>query len=323
MLNNLFASVVAGLLIGLITGLAELYLFQRFFKRLSFLVLFLAKLLLYLASIMIIGVLTLFFYYMFQYDIDVLEAFDKTTALFVSASFYQLLLLGTYSSIFLNLILILKDNIGHSNFFPIITGKYHKPKEEDRIFLFLDLKSSTQMAETLGHHSYSELLQDCFNDLSNLIIKYCGNLYQFVGDEAVITWKGKRTSNYINSVGLFLAYKHLFRDKSTYYIDKYGLVPEFKGAINSGKVMVAEVGGRVKSEIAYHGDVLNTSARMLELCKTYNKNLLCSEIFYNTLQDLSPQIQTDFVDEVHLRGKNKAVFIFSIAETQDKVLFMC
>jgi len=59
MLNNLFASVVAGLLIGLITGLAELYLFQRFFKRLSFLVLFLAKLLLYLASIMIIGVLTL------------------------------------------------------------------------------------------------------------------------------------------------------------------------------------------------------------------------------------------------------------------------
>jgi len=87
--------------------------------------------------------------------------------------------------------------------------------------------------------------------------------------------------------------------------------------------MVAEVGGRVKSEIAYHGDVLNTSARMLELCKTYNKNLLCSEIFYNTLQDLSPQIQTDFVDEVHLRGKNKAVFIFSIAETQDKVLFMC
>jgi len=82
MLNNLFASVVAGLLIGLITGLAELYLFQRFFKRLSFLVLFLAKLLLYLASIMIIGVLTLFFYYMFQYDIDVLEAFDKNNGSF-------------------------------------------------------------------------------------------------------------------------------------------------------------------------------------------------------------------------------------------------
>jgi adenylate cyclase len=39
-------------------------------------------------------------------------------------------------------------------------------------------------------------------------------------------------------------------------------VPEFKGALHGGNVVVSEV-GKYKSEIAYHGDVLNTTSRML------------------------------------------------------------
>lgn len=36
-----------------------------------------------------------------------------------------------------------------------LRGQYHRPKEEDRIFMFLDLKSSTTLAEQLGHLKYS------------------------------------------------------------------------------------------------------------------------------------------------------------------------
>lgn len=319
MQNNLFASLGAGLLIGLVTGLSELYLFQKSLKRLSFAMLFVAKMAVYLVSISIIGSITLFIYYAAQYNLDLLASAERMVAILGSSNFYHLLLLGVYLSLFLNFILIVKNKIGHRNFFPIVSGKYHKPKEEDRIFLFLDLKSSTQMAEVLGHRKYSQLIQDCFNDLSSLIIRYRGIVYQFVGDEAVITWHAKREKNYLNCILLFYAYKKRLQSRSNYYIEKYGLVPEFKGAINSGKIMVAEVGGSVKSEIAYHGDVLNTTARLLELCKVYSKNLLCSEKVHDHHQDHSTVIQIEFLDEIKLRGKNKAVNVYSINETMETV----
>ena len=40
----------------------------------------------------------------------------------------------------------------------------------------IDLKSSTQAAEQLGHKKYSLLIQDCFRDLSDLIVKYGGGV---------------------------------------------------------------------------------------------------------------------------------------------------
>jgi len=69
----------------------------------------------------------------------------------------------------------------------LISGKYHRPREETRIFLFLDLRSSTTMAEKLGHVLYSRLIQDCFRDLTECAIAHEVEIYQYVGDEAVLT----------------------------------------------------------------------------------------------------------------------------------------
>ena len=33
----------------------------------------------------------------------------------------------------------------------MLVGKYHQPRVEDRIFLFIDLKDATECAEQLGH----------------------------------------------------------------------------------------------------------------------------------------------------------------------------
>jgi adenylate cyclase len=317
MQDNLFASLGAGLLIGLLTGLAELYLFQRLFKKMSFLMLFISKMIVYMGSIALIGVTITFIYNIVQHELDVLGSAERTLSIFTSANFYHLLMLGIYISLLLNFILIIKNKIGHTSFIPIIMGKYHKPKEEDRIFLFLDLRSSTQTAEKLGHKKYSELIQDCFNDLSTLIIKHRGSVYQFVGDEAVITWRSRRRSNFASSVSLFYTYQDLLQSKSHFYNEKYGVIPEFKGALNSGNVMVAEVGGQVKSEIAYHGDVLNTTARLLELCNVYNKNLMCSDQFKKLLTDIPEDVKIEFHEGRILRGKNNSVDVLSISRRSE------
>ena len=207
-------------------------------------------------------------------------------------------------------ILHVSDKFGQGVLLNFILGKYHHPKEEIRIFMFMDLKSSTTYAEDLGHIKYSELIQDCFYDLTDVVANNDAKIYQYVGDEVVLSWeldKGVRKNNCIN---IFYAYEDVVTKRRKYYKEKYGLVPEFKAGVSAGYATVAEV-GELKKELAYHGDVLNTASRIQGVCNRYNKSLLISEELGNNLK-LSSNYKKDLVGTVELRGKLKPIKIFSI-----------
>ncbi|MEM6806458.1 MAG: hypothetical protein AAF696_33980, partial [Bacteroidota bacterium] len=102
---------------------------------------------------------------------------------------FVLIIYSGFISIIFNLIRQMNRMYGPGILYKLLIGKYHQPQEEERIFMFLDLKSSTTYAERLGHVLYSELIQDCFQDLTYAIEKHEVEVYQYVGDEAVLTWR--------------------------------------------------------------------------------------------------------------------------------------
>ena len=81
------------------------------------------------------------------------------------------------------------DYLGQEVLRNFFTGKYHRPIEEERIFMFLDMRSSTTHAENLGHVKYFEMLRKYYDDLSTAILASGGLIYQYVGDEVVVSWK--------------------------------------------------------------------------------------------------------------------------------------
>jgi adenylate cyclase len=192
----------------------------------------------------------------------------------------------------------------------LVFGKYRYPRDEDRIFMFLDLKSSTTYAVQLGHARFCRLIQDCFHDLTDSAIKHEVEIYQYVGDEAILTWtmdEGTRNSNCIH---VYFDFQERLESKSDYYKKEYDLVPEFKAGVNSGPVTVAEIGD-IKRDIAYLSDVLNTAARIQAQCNKYGENLLIS----SHVKDLLPK-DANFtfrpLGSVFLRGKEEDVEIFSV-----------
>ena len=55
--------------------------------------------------------------------------------------------------------------------------------------MFLDLRSSTAIAEKLGEERYFNFIKDVFKDVTPAIIYAKGEIYQYVGDEIVVSWK--------------------------------------------------------------------------------------------------------------------------------------
>ncbi|TPN86939.1 adenylate/guanylate cyclase domain-containing protein [Aquimarina algicola] len=225
-------------------------------------------------------------------------------------SFWPLLLYVLFSSYIFSMFIIISEKFGKGVFFKMLIGKYKYPKEEERIFLFLDLKSSTTIAEILGHFKYSQLIQDCFYDLNEVAPKYQAEIYQYIGDEAVMCWPYKQGISGNNCVNLFFAFKQKIHSKKSFYMKKYGIVPEFKAGIHGGVLMVAEV-GVIKKELAYHGDVINTAARIQEQCNVHDVSILISE---KLLSDLSiAQYYTPkFMGTVLLKGKEKEINIHTL-----------
>jgi adenylate cyclase len=207
-------------------------------------------------------------------------------------------------------ILHVSDKFGPGVLLNFILGKYHHPKEEKRIFMFMDLKSSTTYAEKLGHIEYSKLIQDCFFDLTDVVSENNANIYQYVGDEVVLSWdfdKGLKNNYCIN---IYYQYMKVIGNRSEYYDNKYGMVPEFKAGVSSGYATVAEV-GELKKELAYHGDVLNTASRIQGVCNKYNKSLLISEELEKNLK-LDSSYNKELIGSIELKGKLQPVNIYSI-----------
>lgn len=197
--------------------------------------------------------------------------------------------IGTFASILVTenvvgIFIVLHRSLGSGFLINTIANTYCNPKEENRIFMFLDMADSTTTAKVMGHLKFSKYIQDCFYDLSDIVLEYGGEIYQFVGDEAVITWRVARGFDYGKCVGLFFAYKAYLDKHQERYMKRYGYKPSFRASLHTGKVSVALVGD-YKKEIAYHGDVLNLCARLQAACRESSSTLLMSEDFCSNFND--------------------------------------
>jgi len=199
--------------------------------------------------------------------------------------------------------------VGSGNVASWVWGMLNKPHEQERIFMFIDLRSSTTIAEKLGHKKFSHLVQDVFNDLA-IVDNYGGEIYQYLGDGAIVSWsinQGLKDNNFIKS---FFAVSRLLERRKKYYNRKYSLEPKFKAGVHVGKVMVLQV-GQIRRDISYNGDTMNTSARIESKCNELKQSLLISADLYQQITDKKAYRFAN-VGEIPLRGKHKAVEIYAV-----------
>ena len=161
------------------------------------------------------------------------------------------------------------EKFGPGNLWNLLTGKYHIPKNEKRIFMFLDLKSSTTIAEKLGEEKYHEFLQHVFMDVTDPINNSKAEIYQYVGDEVIISWNLEKIKNKPDCLNVFFEIENEFEKNKEKYIRKYNVIPKFKAGAHVGNAIAGEI-GIIKRDITYSGDLLNTTARIQGRCNEFN-----------------------------------------------------
>ena len=135
-------------------------------------------------------------------------------------------------------------------------------------------------------------------------------IYQYVGDEAVLTWPVEKGLKDQNCLRAFYNFKTLLKARKDYYLEEFDCQPIFKAGLHSGIVTVTEV-GKYKKEIAYHGDAINTAARIQGQCNTHNEELLISEALKDQLD--TSTYQFTLIGSIPLKGKHTNVPICAVS----------
>lgn len=208
------------------------------------------------------------------------------------------------------LFLQINNKFGQGVFWNILRGKYNTPREESRIFMFLDLNSSTTIAEKLGDKKYHAFLKDIFTDITNPILDNEGEIYQYVGDEVIVAWKYNDGIPDSKCVQCFFDIKYHLQQLSNKYIRLYGLAPSFKAGIHCGKVVAGEV-GIIKRDITYSGDVLNTTSRIQDMCKEFNEEVIVSGDLIASLR-LAGNFAAQTLGSIKLKGKQKEMLLIAL-----------
>ena len=304
--------MLIGFLVGTTIGLCEEFLFLDRFRRKSYMFLLSFRTLVYSVVFAFNELLINSLSNFLTKDLT----FDQSihSAVFRENFPRDLLIIAVISTV---LIAILQIRRLHrpGDLIKYVTGRYHLPEEINKIFLFIDLKSSTSTAEKLGNTKYSSFLIDYFHDMTGAILMSKAEIYQYIGDEIILTWSFEKGVKYARCINCFFDILTSIELKKEKYLEKYGVYPEFKAALHAGNVSVTWI-GTIKKEIVYHGDVINTTARIQDECNKQGQKFLISEYMLNNTE-LPAYLRSEYLGELQLKGKQKKVKIFglkSIAE---------
>lgn len=191
-----------------------------------------------------------------------------------------------------------------------ITGRYFHPVEEARVFMFLDLASSTTIAEKIGNIQFHRLLHEFFCDVAEAVIDSGGEIYKYVGDEVIVVWKLADGIRNANCIRCYFGICETIAAAHEKYERRFGLVPQFTAGMHCGTVIAGEMGDD-RAEIAFLGDVVNTSARVQAECKAKGERLLLSQALYQNLT-LPSHLRAREVGRTKLRGKEQEIGLFTI-----------
>lgn len=307
LLANLLRTFIAGLIGGTVT----VFFFEKWFRTMPYFKAFFSVLIAYSLVFFVVSYVAYSVIYANSQGGSLFQTRSWAGDFIQSAEFAKNFIFWFLAIMMTSAGLQVNDKYGPGILKQVLMGKYFKPQREERIFMFLDLRNSTTIAERLGEANYFRFLKEIIEDVTQPILYTRGEIYQYVGDEIVISWHLKRGKVTAECLRCYFEIQEVMRRKRPEYLAKYLVEPEFKAGLHYGHVLAGEI-GVIKRDITYTGDVLNTASRIQNKCNELGVNLLMSKQLLDKLSLAPHQYHPKRVGEIDLRGKSEKVILYTI-----------
>lgn len=296
-------------LIGLFIGLFRIYVGFDFLKPYPSLVRILGQ----IAIIQVFILLSAACLQPFMKYFELIEPGIQFGELLVTRDFFTLYYKTQLFSFMLLFVMELESILGPRFLKDYILGKYNRPTREHRILLFMDLRKSTTLTEQMGDEKYFHFINHIYRLLSKPLIFTGGEILKYVGDEVIVSWNYKQGIAFDNCLQFYHEFIKTIHQNEKMFLRKYGVIPEFKAGMHHGRLVAAYLGD-VKKQLDFSGDVVNTTARIMDLAKHKDAEILISnELFYALDYE---KYEVEKITDVVLKGKEGSMNLVGLNVTK-------
>ncbi len=198
------------------------------------------------------------------------------------------------------------DNMLGSGRLPTFGGE-----RRELTVLFSDIRSFTTFSEKHSSHKVVKKLHEYLTEMVDVIFQNGGTLDKFVGDEimaiygAPYYYKNHAEKACLTALEMVKRLRYLQRTWSANGEDYF----QIGIGINSGKVILGNLGSSQLFDYTVIGDDVNLGARLEGANKQYGTTIIISEATYRQVRKKAVVRE---LDRVRVKGKNKPVRIYEL-----------
>jgi len=175
--------------------------------------------------------------------------------------------------------------------------------------LFADVVAFTPLAENKAAEEVVAILNELFSILTEVVFRHGGTVDKFVGDCIMAVW-GAPVAQEDHASRALAAAEDMMRFLETAnesFRERYGITLELGIGINSGEVLVGNIGSDKRMEYTVIGDVVNVAAR-LEAIARPNQVLLGDA----TRESAGDAFEIQFLGEKAVTGRKAMTKVFEL-----------
>jgi len=188
-------------------------------------------------------------------------------------------------------------------------------KEVQTTIYFSDIRNFTSISEDLkSPKRITDFLNFYLDAMVDSIEDSQGTIDKFIGDAIMAYWNAPlKVKNHADKAVSTAIKQIQKRDILNETISKdFGFDVDYGIGINTGNVVVGEIGSKGRSDYTIIGDAVNLASRLEGLCKSYKVRLIISEF---TKEQLVNTYVTQLLDIVRVKGKHEPVKIYEVIST--------
>lgn len=183
--------------------------------------------------------------------------------------------------------------------------------EQVMTVLFTDIVGFTKISETLTPTQLVELLNEYTNEMSEIIMNCGGTIDKYSGDSIMAFFGAPIYSpDHAKSVcKASLCMQNRLQELKKIWAKEGKPFFSTRIGINTGKMVVGNMGSKSKFNYTVLGDAVNLASRLEGANKLYKTRIIIGEETYEQLDD---SFVTRELDIVKVKGKNRPVKIFDL-----------
>ena len=173
----------------------------------------------------------------------------------------------------------------------------------DRTIVFADLEGFTRQSEITEPAEILGLLNQVFSVMVQRIRKYNGHVEKFMGDAILATF-----GDPIDAIFASIEIQNQFFQLNQYRKAKSAILIRLRIGINSGMVLMGNIGSEETKDWTPLGDVVNTASRIEK-----NGRAGCIHLSESTYLRIKDRIITDGEYDIQAKGKKDSVKVYSVS----------